>query len=59
MIWFVFLDDVAKLKIPSEITLVCRIDVLGKMNVQLEKFLVNIKRAGRNRRAGGNFLENQ
>ena len=52
-------------------TLVCRIDVEGEINVQVGKFLENIKRAGRNRRAGGkfsrksiivqggNFLENQ
>ena len=34
-------------------TLVCRIDVQGKINVQVEKFLKNNKRAGHNRRAGG------
>ena len=33
-------------------TLVYRIDVQGKINVQVEKFLKNIKRAGQNRRAG-------
>ena len=33
----------------------CRIDVQGKINVQVEKFLKNIKRAGQNRRAGGTF----
>ena len=55
-------------KIP---TLVCQIDVYGEINVQVGKFLENIKRAGPNRRAGGkfsgksinvqggNFLENQ
>ena len=36
-------------------TLVCRIDLQGKINVELEKFLKNIKCAGQNRRAGGNF----
>ena len=36
-------------------TLVCRIDVQGKINVQVEKFLKNIKRAGQNRSAGGTF----
>ena len=36
-------------------TLVCRIDVQGKINVQVEKFLKNIKRAGQNRRAGETF----
>ena len=55
-------------KIP---TLVCQIDVYSEINVQVGKFLENIKRAGRNRRAGekfsgksinvqgGNFLANQ
>ena len=33
-----------------------RIDVQYKINVQVEKFLKNIKRAGQNRRAGGNFF---
>ena len=37
-------------------TLVCRIDVQGKINVQVEKFLKNIKRAGRNKRAGGEIF---
>ena len=36
-------------------TLVCRIDVQGKINVQVEKFFKNIKRACQNRRAGGFF----
>ena len=36
-------------------TLVCRIDVQGQINVQVEKFLKNIKRAGQNRRTGGKF----
>ena len=51
-------------------TLVCRIDVQGEINMQVEKFFKNIKRAGQNRRTGGklsgksinmqgeNFLEN-
>ena len=33
-----------------------RIDVQDQINVQVEKFLKNIKRAGQNRRAGGIFL---
>ena len=37
------------------ITLVCQIDVQGKINVLVETFLKNIKCAGQNRRAGGNF----
>ena len=37
-------------------TLVCRMDVQGKINVQVEKFLKNNKRAGQNRRAGGIFV---
>ena len=37
-------------------TLVCPIDVKGKINVQVGKFLKNIKRAGQNRRAGGKFF---
>jgi hypothetical protein len=52
-------------------TLVYRIDVQYEINVQVGKFLKNIKRAGQNRRAGGklsgksinvqgeNFLENR
>ena len=52
-------------------TLVYRIEVQDQINVQVEKFLENIERAGRNRRAGGkisgksvnvqggNFLANQ
>ena len=36
-------------KIP---TLVCQIDVYGEINMQVGKFLENIKRAGQNRRAG-------
>ena len=40
-------------------TLVCPIDVQGEINVQVGKFLKNIKRAGQNRRAGGKiFLKN-
>ena len=40
-------------------TLVYRIDVQYKINVQVGKFLKNIKRAGQNRRAGGKiFLKN-
>ena len=51
-------------------TLVYRIDVQYEINVQVGKFLKNIKRAGQNRRTGGklsgksinvqgeNFLEN-
>ena len=36
-----------------------RIDVQYKINVQVKKFLKNIKRAGQNRRAGGTiFLKN-
>ena len=34
-------------------TLVYRIDVQYEINVQVGKFLKNIKRAGQNRRAGG------
>ena len=41
--------------LPLISTLVCRIDVQGKINMQVEKFLKNIKRAGQNRRAGGTF----
>ena len=37
-------------------TLVYRIDVQDQINVQVEKFLKNIKRAGQNRRAGGIFF---
>ena len=37
-------------------TLVYRIDVQDKINVQVGKFLKNIKRAGQNRRAGGKFF---
>ena len=39
-------------------TLVCLIDVLGKINVQVEKFLKNIKRADPNKQAvqGGFFF---
>ena len=37
-------------------TLVYRIDVQYEINVQVGKFLKNIKRAGQNRRAGGNFF---
>ena len=33
----------------------CRIDVQGKINMQVGRFLKNIKRAGQNRRAGGTF----
>ena len=33
----------------------CRIDVQDEINVQVGKFLENIKRAGQNRRAGGKF----
>ena len=52
-------------------TLVYQIDVQYKINVQVGKFLKNIKRAGQNRRAGGKlsgksinvqggkFMENQ
>ena len=36
-------------------TLVCRIEVQGKINIQVEKFLKNIKHAGQNRHAGGTF----
>ena len=36
-------------------TLVYQIDVQDEINVQVEKFLENIKRAGWNRRAGGKF----
>ena len=32
-----------------------RIDVQYEINVQVGKFLQNIKHAGQNRRAGGNF----
>ena len=43
--------------IPSYIhTLFCRIDVQGKINMQEGKFWKNIKRAGQNRRTGGNFF---
>ena len=34
-----------------------RIDVQAKINVQVGKFLKNIKRAGQNRCAGGIFLD--
>ena len=34
-------------------TLVYRIDVQDEINVQVGKFLKNIKRAGQNRRSGG------
>ena len=44
----------AKLYIPS--TLVYRIDVQYKINLQVGKFLKNIKRAGQNRCAGGIFF---
>ena len=37
-------------------TLVYRIDVQDEINVQVGKFLKNIKCAGQNRRAGGNFF---
>ena len=37
-------------------TLVYRIDVQDEINVQVGKFLKNIKRAGQNRRAGGIFF---
>ena len=37
-------------------TLVYRIDVQYEINVQVGKFLKNIKRAGQNRRAGGIFF---
>ena len=41
-------------------TLVCRIDVQGKINVQVEKFLKNIKRADPNKAVqGGFFSQNQ
>ena len=36
-------------------TLVYQIDVQGKINVQVEKFLKNIKHAGQNKHAGGKF----
>ena len=36
-------------------TLVCRIERNSEINVQVEKFLKNIKHAGQNRRAGGTF----
>jgi hypothetical protein len=39
-----------------ESTLVYRIDVQYEINVQVEKFLKNIKRAGQNRRAGWKFF---
>ena len=32
------------------------VDVQIKINVQVDKFLKNIKHAGQNRRAGGNFF---
>ena len=37
-------------------TLVYRIDVQEEINVQVGKFLKNIKRAGQNKRAGCNFF---
>ena len=37
-------------------TLVCRIDVQAQINVQVGKFLKNIKSAGQNRRAGGKLF---
>ena len=37
------------------VTLVYRIDVQDEINVQVGKFLKNIKRAGQNRRAGRKF----
>ena len=43
----------------SLITLVYRIDMQCEINVQVGKFLKNIKCAGQNRRAGGKiFLKN-
>ena len=36
-------------------TLVYQIDVQDEINVQVEKFLKNIKRAGHIRRVGGTF----
>ena len=36
-------------------TLVYRIDVQDEINMQVGKFLKNIKRAGQNRRVGGKF----
>ena len=41
---------------PFSTTLVYRIDVQDEINVQVGKFLKNIKRAGQNRRAGGIFF---
>ena len=39
-------------------TLACPIDVRGEINMQVGKFLKNIKSAGQNRREGGNsFLK--
>ena len=40
-------------------TLVYRIDMQDEINVQVGKFLKNIKRAGQNRHAGGIFSQNQ
>ena len=37
-------------------TLVYRIDVQDEINVQVGKFLINIKRVGQNRPAGGIFF---
>ena len=37
-------------------TLVYQIDVWDEINVQVGKFLKNIKCAGQNRRAGGKFF---
>ena len=43
--------------INSGITLVCRIDMQNVINVQVGKFLKNIKHAGQNRRAGVFFFK--
>ena len=54
MDYFQHFENLNSISVPS--TLVCRIDVQGKINMQVEKFLKNIKKhAGENRRVGGKF----
>ena len=48
--------DETSFELRKYITLVYRIDVQDEINVQVGKFLKNIKRAGQNRRAGGIFF---
>ena len=53
--WVEILFEGGCLIFTRESTLVYRIDVQYKINVQMGKFLKNIKRAGQNRHAGGKF----